>query len=727
MAANKAVSVKFDSFWKAEQAITIPVGIADGTARLQFPAMPEKNGEVPVIRFKAYLKTPSFGGWSQYLKLNLNGRVLGSALDETKSRILNRERLVNTTVGTWSTYKDDSLLSFFGPTGDEVDPRVKTDRDEACWYLLDVSDAANKVVIGVDDRIESQEPNKLTITDTYHLLDSGETAACKEMVIENFEAGYMPEADVKSLRHTELLQVKPCVGPSTATGSAKITVGKDGAIELRIGGESYFFAGLYSYPGTDAIRYNSMGMPERSAADWKIVRTLDSKHGDIVVVVDWKNYRVTRTIVPANGRFHIHDKITNKTDKPLGMAIRYNAITNKPFVDGNVHLCGSDTLVSTPNCGTNPSIFVKQKNSSMGLVVEDTVFRLQMEVTKFENRVEYATKNFGLAPKKSYTLDWTIYPSKSTDFWNFVNRVRRDWKVNYTVIGPCPLGDEKVVPGRRALLYPLTPWFRYYNRGEKLTPVQYKELVQPKIKKLLAAQPDAIPMALVETNLVPFDTRKSSVKIPGGTREKKDAERVGYGYELTADQTKYVKTLPWWDSEIKTADGRGVVDTYYSGDPYCNLMVYPAPGNYHLKYMLWQIDFLMDNVGMKGIYIDQFNLGLKLEQPGRSDYSKWDGHTVDLKPNGEIARKYTDCTLVGSPARAEIIKHIVDKGGVVITNGHAVCRETTGLPVMAMAETEWDLSSPQDLLSWKEPPYMPAILEFVPTGLEITGISTGLR
>lgn len=712
MAANKATSVKFDSFWKAEPTtVAIPVGMADGTTQLKFPAMPQKQGEVPVIRFKAYLKTPTFAGWSQYLKLNLNGKVLGSVLDETKSRVLNRERLAITDVGTWSTYKEDAILTFFGPSGDMVDPRVQTDKDEACWYLMDVSDAANKVIIGVDDRIESQEPNTLTLTNTYHQLDSGETAACREMVIENFEAGYVPESEVKGLRHNDMLQVKPAVGPSVSTGSAKITVAKDGAIQLSIGGESYFFAGLYSYPGKDTMGFNSMGMPNNSAADWKIVRTLDSKHGDIVVVGEWKNYRITRTIVPDNGRFHIHDKVTNKTDKPLGMAIKYNAITNKPFADGSVHICGSATLVNTPNCGTNPSLFIKQNKSSMGLVVEDSVFRLQMAMTRMENRVEYATKNFGLEPKKSYTIDWTIYPSKSTDFWNFVNRVRNDWKVNYTVLGPCPLGDEKVVPGRRSLLYPLTPWFRYYSQGEKLTPVEYKKLVQPKIKKLLAAQPDAIPMALVETNLVPFDTRKSKVAIPGGTRDRKDVERVGYGHELTKEQTEYVKTLPWWDSQIKTSDGRGVVDTYYSAVPYCNLMVYPAPGNYHLKYMLWQVDFLMDNVGMKGIYIDQFNLGLKLEQPGRSDYSKWDGHTVDLKPSGEIDRKYTDATLVGSPARAQIVKHILSKGGVVITNGHPVTRETTGLPMMAMAETEWDLSSPQDLLAWKEPPYMPAILE----------------
>jgi hypothetical protein len=139
--------------------------------------------------------------------------------------------------------------------------------------------------------------------------------------------------------------------------------------------------------------------------------------------------------------------------------------------------------------------------------------------------------------------------------------------------------------------------------------------------------------------------------------------------------------------------------------------------------MLHQIDYSMDVIGLRGIYMDQFNIGIKIEQPGRPDYSKWDGHTVNLKPNGEIEKMYTDVTYIGAPARAEIIRHVREKGGVVMTNGHPVDRETASLGVQAVAETEWDLGSPQELLSWKEPPYMPAIAE----GQLSSPISLGIR
>ena len=234
----------------------------------------------------------------------------------------------------------------------------------------------------------------------------------------------------------------------------------------------------------------------------------------------------------------------------------------------------------------------------------------------------------------------------------------------------------------------MNPWFDYQN-GKALTGEQYSAIVAPKVRKLLMEQPNAIPMGMLNTNLVPYDTSETGHKVPAGTMNLPDKERTGYGRELNAEQTEPLKKSPWWDSLIKTADGRGVVDTYYAPAPYCNLMVYPAPGNYQLKFMLSEVDLLMDRSGMKGVYMDQFNLaGITMKQPGRCDYSKWDGHTVDLKPNGQIERMYTDGTLAGGPARAEILRYILNKGGVPMINGHPVDMETARLPVQAFAETD---------------------------------------
>lgn len=706
--ANNQGSAAMESFWKSTAPITVPVTDKDGTAHIEFPAVPSKPGMTPVVRFKAFLKTKTNAGWARYMKLGLNDKTLLSNTDANKPRILNREMDAKSSAGPVSVYSDALLLTFFTPGTGEIDSRMNTDRDEGCVYLLDISDAVHKVVTGWDNRLESQGTNKLDITNTYKVLTSGETADCTEFVVEDIEVGYLPNDMVKKLQHTESFHMTSTPGPSLRSGDAKIIAGKDGVLEVKVGGESYFYTANYSYPGKETAQYNKMGSEEHSPASWKITRLLEKN--SITIKGDYKDYTVVRTITPDGDRFKVCDKITNKTDQPIGMKIRYCTITNNPFSPDSVSLCGSRTLPGTDNCATNPTVFISQAKSSMGLVVEDTVFRLQMEVVRKDNWVEFGTNHFGIEPKKSYTLEWTIYPSKSVDYWDFVNRVRKNWNVNFTVLGPCPLGDENIVPGRKARIYPINPWLGYHN-GCKLSREEYKALVKPKVQKLLAAQPDAIPMGLVESNLVPYDTRKADGKLPQGTMNGPDALRTGYGLELNAAETELIKKLPWWDSEIKTRDGRGVIDTYYAEAPYLDLLVYPAPGNYQLKFMKQQADFLMNEVGMKGVYMDDFNLGIRLSQPGRCDYSKWDGHTVDLKTNGEIDRKYTDCTLIGSPARAEIIRNVLSKGGLVLTNGHPVARETTGLQIHAFAETEWDLESVDALLKWTEPPYLPAIAE----------------
>ena len=400
---------------------------------LRFSSHPcqSKRVKSPFFASRPFSGLPPAPAGANYIKLSLNGKTLGADVDGGKSRLINRQRIMS--------YKDDSLLTFFGPGGDEVDSRSEADRGEGYWYLLDISDAANKLVVGWDDRIESRETNKLSIINTYRLLTTGETAGCRDFVVENLEIGYLPESEVSALRGPDLIHMEHASGPSLTSGKARLIAGKDGALEFVIGDESYYIADLYSYPGSDAMRFNDMGLPSLSAPDWKTTTSLVKNKRQIIVTGEWKDYAVVRTISSDGGKFHISDRITNKTSKPLGMSIRYNAITNKPFTGENVFLCGSNTQVGTENCATNPSIFIKQAKSSIGLAVEDSVFRLQMKVARRENCAEFGTEHFGLEPGNSYTLEWTAYPSASTDYWDFVNTVRRDWKVNYTILGLAPL------------------------------------------------------------------------------------------------------------------------------------------------------------------------------------------------------------------------------------------------------------------------------------------------
>jgi hypothetical protein len=196
----------------------------------------------------------------------------------------------------------------------------------------------------------------------------------------------------------------------------------------------------------------------------------------------------------------------------------------------------------------------------------------------------------------------------------------------------------------------------------------------------------------LETNLITIYTNdiKDGEKLPKASR----TEGI-YGYILNEEQSKILKEYikEWMDSVLMTEDGRLIVDTYYPGwlgPDYIDLLVYPEVGNYRFKRFIEQIDFLMNEVGMDGVYIDQYTLSWgPIGRMDRHTYEKWDGYTVDIdEKTGKIIRKYTDCGLVGAEARKRIIEHVLSKGGIVVINTFPTTNEEQKLHAYRFAEFE---------------------------------------
>jgi len=701
--ASIAEKLPFTQVFQAKQTLSIPVTSKPGEASLEFPSVKKEAGRVLCLKFRAFLSTPEPAGWNAYLQVQLNGKRICAYTNDKSPRLLNRGEFCKTSVegllNWWHTGNEsnDTLLTFFGPETGEMDSRLLSPRDEGYWYVLDISDLANYIVIGADDRIESDKPNTLTFRNIYAPGDSG---VCHEMRIEDISVGYLQEDEVRKLSP---ISTKPRIrlkGEKLQIPGSSLTISRSGAMELTIGKESYSFDSAYSYPGPE-IRYHSFALRPQPDPGWKVKLSTSKKDGTITVKGEADGYSVTRIIKAHDGKYLISDTVENKTNTPLGMSIRHNVYT--PQQPGDIFFSGNADCQALDACATNPTLFMRQPKSSVGVVAEDDVLRLQLNMMRRKDSVMFGSEHFGLAPHQKYSMDWALYPSADRDYWSFINRVRRDWKVNFTIPGPFAFSEGEVLPNRRVRIYSIPPWLEY-SSGSGISREEFKKTLKPKLAKLFAAQPDALPIGMIETNLVAIERKN----LPGSDIIPiidQSPDRAGtYGQECNEEQTKVFSKLPWFDCMLKTADGRAYIDTYYANRAYIDLMVYPAPGNYQLKYLLDNIDFLMDVVGFKGIYIDQFTLAVRgLGQKDRCDFSKWDGHTVDLDDHGEIARKYTDAALVGAKARATIIKHITEKGGIVVTNGHSVVRETTGLPCLNFQETEWTPFNPLEGMQ-DEPP-----------------------
>ena len=85
----------------------------------------------------------------------------------------------------------------------------------------------------------------------------------------------------------------------------------------------------------------------------------------------------------------------------------------------------------------HPSTFARFRGLGVSLVAEDNVFRVH--VRSFHNPQTFGLGDdrLGLAPQARVTLEWSIYPlpGENSDYGAFVNAVRRNWDVNYTIPG----------------------------------------------------------------------------------------------------------------------------------------------------------------------------------------------------------------------------------------------------------------------------------------------------
>ena len=128
---------------------------------------------------------------------------------------------------------------------------------------------------------------------------------------------------------------------------------------------------------------------------------------------------------------------------------------------------------------------------------------------------------------------------------------------------------------------------------------------------------------------------------------------------------------PYRDRIIRNASGNAMYENYYVTKPFINMMVQPEVGNERYRDFMRQFDLMMGKLGFSGIYIDQF-------QPyiiGGFSENRWDGYTVELAADGSIKRKRYSYAITGAQARANIIKTVRDRGGVVVTNGQPMSRE----------------------------------------------------
>jgi hypothetical protein len=694
----RAVATAFRQLWQApKQPIELPVGAAPGKLDLRLPAVAEHQGMTVCLRFQARLHAASPAGWGCYLGLKIDGQPLGAYTSRHRPRLVNRRSTFEASFAPGRREPNRGLCAgepcfnvFFGPDFQTLDSRVQSDREEGYWYLFDLSGL-----------VRGDRPSTLTITNlAIAEYWKGHVPDNLRLVVDNLALGYVSDAELRRGRQSMLELRSAIAGVVLPWQGGDVSIAPGGGLQLRVADEPYFVETAFSCPGGPE-KFDALSCAAPAAgveAAWRpAVRRLSD--GEAEIRAEGKFYSLLRRVRPVGNRIEIEDTLTNLTDSPLGIRIHGQVLL--PDFCENWRLAGMEGEDEAGQCVENPTVFVAQKRGGLGLVARDNVLRAQLAARMETNRAQLAADHFGLRPRASYTLRWAIYRA-STDYFDFLNELRRDLGVNFTVEGPfvwadatkfqTPADAERLRASLRrqqAKLFAVAPWFVYYNSRFDAPWDEYKTLMRQAIRTIKSAQPDALCLALLETNLTPvplgFFKNTLPAKLAIGSAGGQ------YGYVAPPAATAIVDASPWHDSCLHNVDGNVLLDTYYSwhyGGRGLNLMVYPVPGNHWHREMMRRIAFCLDEVGFDGVYFDQFSLAFGYAD--RYTYDFWDGHTVDINPGtGQITRKYAELGVLSAAARRQWVEAVRSRGKVVVANSLPAVNELQSLPIWRFMEAEY--------------------------------------
>ncbi len=702
----------FENAFVFNQALEIPPapsGIA--SAACELPAVPARGGYVPVLRFDARIRNSALSGWHHYFFLKVNGVRLEKQMPSGAQRLLYRGETVSSTYESWSAAKgrewwgSGMLLAFFAPPSATLpDPHLLSARDEGFVYYLDISDCVHLSRIGADDRLEGGEPN---LVEFGYSPAAGMIAKGMPLLLKDINIVYIPEAEMRKARPaiplTRREQGEAAARLSFAGGTLQVNT--TGGLEIAVGQDRFFVETRVSYAARPAMKFNRLAASKlEGEVGWKPeVRQVSAD--EAVVTAQGRDYAFRRRILRDGHRFRVVDTIANAGKGEIGLAVFEELSANQP-ARSDYRLAGlANARGAGYDAGVNPTVYAPgEHGAAVGLLVEDTLSRCKLEMGARANLLSVGIPAVGLPPGETLVREWAIYPRpENRGYYDFINQVRRDWKVNITVPGPSVSAEHAIPPATlKPAFLQVRPWFEYAT-GAGLSRDEFLAEVKPRMAALRKAYPGVVILASLETNLVPLDCTnlpwKDELPLTYGDRTNENSQ---YGIYASAEATRKLDALtPLRDSILRSADGRALLDTYfiYKKQALVNLMVQPDGGNARERQIHEQIDFCVDVAGFDGIYLDQF------PPKPREGYSldRWDGRSVTLNPDGTIATKFYSYAYKGVGARVRIIEKVRSKGVMFRCNGSPVSREEQGLGIVSFHEQENTRFDPMLFLDEKPP------------------------
>ncbi|MEO6030152.1 MAG: hypothetical protein ABIR79_25065 [Candidatus Binatia bacterium] len=407
---------------------------------------------------------------------------------------------------------------------------------------------------------------------------------------------------------------------------------------------------------------------EVESARNRVLVSWQGEHREIRTVVTGGAHDRQRQVERFADRIEVRDTITNTTDAVIGLHVRHAVVTDASWL----HLGGRpDPDVADAYSPWNPTVFTPVGSGGLGLVAEDDVFRQQLFVD-FEvasGTIGMRTDLLCLAPGERQTMVWSIYPVRTPSYWDFINAVRADWRVNRTVPGSFIWFTPDAILGtppdklRTALARQGTAVASMFGgwvdpRRSERPPVigfgtavlgatfaPYRERLRRAVQQLKDARPGV-------RVLLYFDSQRDSS--PDAARRFADSLLVGL------------------DGRPESVD--------WAGEFTPSLGMVPTAGNSYGR-ALREVVAAMRELGADGLYWDEMD-GVDYRAPRVTTHA-WDGRTCALAADGTVEMKLGLVNLLSDAVKSEYADT-----GMLLGNVPPTTRRFTERADLRMVEAE---------------------------------------
>ena len=466
-------------------------------------------------------------------------------------------------------------------------------------------------------------------------------------------------------------------------------VSEQGELEIKMAGNRYTQSTRNSYPDMKDGEWNTV--PGKSVV-------VSRGNGNVAIQFKCPFYTMEREIKQTGPMLDVRETYTNVSGED--QAIAFDQIIRSEFpLEPQQILCAgvfkSPAANSPVSPQSNSTLFFVHPTASLGVVLEDDFYRLQTSLKRDESCGIVENRSFGLAPGKSHTFEYSFHPTGQGDYYDFINRIRRRWKVNTRLDGNLALAtsphkelcaktfNEMAVRrmqqelGVKLFSYANSIWFgnnsnfsfpgaprwRLHDKHDSIE--LQMEMVRQAVANAKTISPDIKVFVLIQTLFA------GKGQLPG-------------------------EPIPFEDSIIIDADGKPkckiIRDTPADGQEEPKIMGtihyhYPAVGNSYFDYLMKVVDQAMD-AGAQGIYFDTFTYAAWTKY-GRWTYDRWDGCSVDIDTTTwRILKKKQELPLLVEEAQLALLRHIKERGGFMIFNHTAFTRKQCELLPHTMSFVE---------------------------------------